>query len=133
MYSNLIVKYKNQDDRAGIPVVFFLSGLFFLVIQALHGELSTLNFTAVVRNPDLIYVIIGPTSLGYIGWYVAMKNGNRILITSLSFFIPILSLVFLHFRVGLEIGPVFRIAVILLIFGSYLCYLAFRRSVASNK
>ncbi len=132
LYSNLIVKYKNQNDRAGIPVVFFLSGIVFLIIQAGRGELSTLKLTA-FRNPDLLYVILGPTSLGYLCWYVAMKNGNRILITALSFFIPILSFLFLHFRVGLEIGPAFRIAVILLISGSYLCYLAFRKSIAPDK
>jgi drug/metabolite transporter (DMT)-like permease len=133
LYSNLIVKYKNQNDRAGIPVVLFLSGIVFLVIQAIHGELSTLKLSTVFRNRDLLYVILGPTSLGYLCWYVAMKNGNRILITALSFFIPILSFIFLHFRVGLEIGPAFRIAVILLISGSYLCYLAFRKSIAPGK
>jgi len=128
LYSNLTVKYKNADDMAAIPVIFFVSGLVFLVIQALNGQLSTLKLSAIAFNPDLIYLVAGPTSLGYLCWYIAMKNGNRTLITALSFFIPVFSLLFLHIRVKLEISVAFWIAVLLIISGSYLCYRALQKS-----
>ena len=128
LYSNLTVKYKNKDDMAAIPVIFMVSGLIFLGIQGLRGQLSSLRLSVETFSPDLLYLIIGPTSLGYLCWYIAMKNGNRTLITALSFFIPVLSLIFLHIRVHLKIGPVFWIAVILLISGSYLCFRALRSS-----
>jgi drug/metabolite transporter (DMT)-like permease len=133
LYSNLTVKYKNEDDMAAIPVIFVASGLIFLGIQAVNGQLSTLQLSAATVGPDLLYTIIGPTSMGYLCWYIAMKNGNRTLITALSFFIPVLSLVFLRIRVNLEISPVFWIAVILLISGSYLCYRALRSSTLHIK
>jgi drug/metabolite transporter (DMT)-like permease len=128
MYSNLTVKYKNQDDMAGIPVIFLASGLAFLGIQALNGQLATLKPSALFLNPDLVYVIVGPTSLGYLFWYIAMKNGDRMFITALSFFIPVLSLLFLHIRIRLPIGPAFWIAVMLLVSGSYLGYQALQNS-----
>lgn len=128
MYSNLTVKHKNQDDMAGIPVIFLASGLVFLCIQVFNGQLATINPSAIFLNPDLFYVIVGPTSLGYLCWYIAMKNGDRIFITALSFFIPVLSLIFLHIRIKLPIGPAFWMAVMLLISGSYLCYRALQNS-----
>ena len=128
LYSNLTVKHKNQDDMAGIPVIFITSGLIFLGIQGLSGQISTIHLSAPLVNPDLIYVVSGPTSLGYLCWYLAMKNGNRALITALSFFIPMLSLLFLHFRIKMEISLIFWIAVALLIAGSYLCYRALHLS-----
>jgi drug/metabolite transporter (DMT)-like permease len=128
LYSNLTVKYKSQDDMAGLPVIFMLSGLVFLSIQGVNGQLSSLHLSAVVMNPDLLFVILGPTSLGYLSWFIAMKFGNRALITALSFFIPVLSLLFLHFRINIEILPVFWVAVLLLISGSYLCYRAQQHS-----
>jgi drug/metabolite transporter (DMT)-like permease len=124
LYSNLTVKYKSGDDMAGIPVIFILSGLVFLCIQGVKGQLSSLHLSAVVLNPDLLFVILGPTSLGYLSWFIAMKLGNRTLITALSFFIPVLSLLFLHLRANMVILPVFWVAVLLLISGSYLCYRA---------
>jgi drug/metabolite transporter (DMT)-like permease len=128
LYSNLTVKYQSQDDMAGIPVIFMLSGLVFLCILIVKGQLSSLHLSAVAVNPDLLYMILGPTSLGYLCWFIALKQGNRALITALSFFIPVLSLLFLHFRVNMVILPVFWVAVLLLISGSYLCYRAQQRS-----
>jgi drug/metabolite transporter (DMT)-like permease len=109
---------------AGLPVIFILSGLVFLGIQGVNGQLSSLNVSAALLDHDLLYMIAGPTSLGYLCWFIAMKQGNRTLITALSFFIPVLSLLFLHIRVDMVILPVFWMAVALLISGSYLCYRA---------
>ena len=128
LYSNLTVKYNSKDDMAGIPVIFIISGLVFLGIQGFTGQLATIELSAIAFNPDLIYLVAGPTSLGYLCWFIAMKQGNRTLITALSFFIPVLSLLFLHIRVNLIIGMMFWIAVALLISGSYLCYRAVQHS-----
>ena len=133
LYSNLTVKYKNADDMAAIPVIFVASGLVFFAIQALNGQLSTIRLSAIAFNHDLIYLVAGPTSLGYLCWYIAMKKGNRTLITALSFFIPLLSLVFLHFRVELEISAVFWLAVVCIISGSYLCYRTLQKSTVFIK
>jgi drug/metabolite transporter (DMT)-like permease len=125
LYTNLTAKFKSEDDIAALPVLFLLSSLSFLLIIAIRGELSQLHFSAIAFNPELLYIIIGPTTLAYLFWYLAIKWGNRTLITSLSFFIPILSIAILHFKLRLDVSLYFWLAVFLLISGSYICYRSF--------
>lgn len=132
IYSNLTVKHDSGDDLAAIPVVLVLSGLVFLAILAFRGELNTLHLGDVWRNPELVYMIIGPTSLGYLGWFFAVKYGNRNLVTSLSFFIPLMSLTITHLRMQIGISTVFWIATLLIISGSYLCYHSFKPASPST-
>lgn len=126
-YSNLTAKYRSSDDLAGIPIVFFASGLIFLIMLGIKGGLHSFRFDALFRNPELAYMIAGPTSMGYLGWYFAIKRGNKNLVTSLSFFIPLLSLLIIHFRFNIPITFLFWLAVLLLTAGSYLCYRSFRK------
>jgi drug/metabolite transporter (DMT)-like permease len=132
IYSNLTVKHDTGDDLAAIPVVLFLSGLVFLGILAGKGQLNTLHFGDVWRNPELVYMIAGPTALGYLGWFFAVKYGNRNLVTSLSFFIPLMSLSITHVRMKIAVSPLFWIATLLIISGSYLCYLSFKPASPST-
>jgi drug/metabolite transporter (DMT)-like permease len=132
-YCNLTVRYSTHDDIAGIPVIFLISGLFFLFIQGLNGQFTTIHLTAIVFNADLLYIIAGPTSFGYLCWYFAIKSGNKNLVTSLSFFIPLLSMLFIHAKFQIEISILFWLAVMLIISGSYLCYRSFLHPVTSQK
>jgi drug/metabolite transporter (DMT)-like permease len=132
VYSNLTVKHDTGDDLAAIPVVLFLSGLVFLGILVGKGQLNTLHFGDVWRTPELVYMIAGPTALGYLGWFFAVKYGNRNLVTSLSFFIPLMSLSITHMRMKIAVSPLFWIATLLIISGSYLCYLSFKPASPST-
>ena len=125
LYSNLTIRYKKNDDRAGIPVLFILTGVAFLVAQTVKGQLSTISPSSVFSNPEMIYMIIGPTSLAYFLWYLSMKYGNRNLVISLSFFIPLLSVLITSIKFHMAIGTIFWVAIVLLIVGSYLCYKSF--------
>jgi drug/metabolite transporter (DMT)-like permease len=126
LYSNFTVRFKSGNDLAAIPFIFILSSLVFLGILFFTGQISRLHLSAIFHNHDLQYMVAGPTSLGYLGWYFAMKKGNKMLVTALSFFIPMLSLIMLRIKFHMEIRIMFWIAVILLISGSYMCYRAFR-------
>jgi drug/metabolite transporter (DMT)-like permease len=129
LYSNLTIKHKTEEDIAGIPVIFVFISLVFFTIQMIKGQLSTISLSSVFQNPELFYQVIGPTSAGYLFWYIAIKKGNRNLITSLSFFIPLLSVLVIGLKFRIVIGAAFWFAVILLISGSYLCYRAMRVSI----
>jgi drug/metabolite transporter (DMT)-like permease len=133
IYSNLTIKYSTNKDMAGIPVIFLISGLCFLVIQGFSGQITTIHLNAIILNTDLLYIVLGPTSLGYLFWYIVIKQGNKNLATSLSFFIPLLSLLFIRAKFHIPIGISFWLAVILLISGSYLCYQSFRNAFNSKK
>lgn len=126
VYSNLTSKYKTQEDIAGIPVIFLISGLIFLLILGLKGQLTTIHFSAIVQDTDLLYIIAGPTSIGYLFWYFAMKNGNRYLVTSISFLIPLFSMLIILLKLHTEINFLFWIASMFLVTGSYLCYKSFQ-------
>jgi drug/metabolite transporter (DMT)-like permease len=125
LYSNLTIRSRREDDIAGIPVVFLIVGILFLVIQWIRHEGSTVSFSRIYLNPELLYQVLGPTGLGYLLWYIGMRRGNRNLITSLSFFIPVLSMFIIGLKFRIHIGPVFWVAIGLLILGSYACYRAF--------
>ncbi len=124
LYSNLTIRYQRNDDMAALPILFILTGIAFLIAQIIKGEASTINL-ADCLNPELIYMVIGPTSLAYFLWYLAMKYGNRNLVTSLSFFIPLFSILITSLKFGMTIGFTFWLAILLLIGGSYLCYRSF--------
>jgi drug/metabolite transporter (DMT)-like permease len=128
LYSNLISKHKTEDDLAGIPVIFLISGMIFLLILVTKGQLATVHLSSMFKNADLLYMIIGPTSLGYLFWYFAMKHGNRYLVTSISFFIPLFSLLIIRIKFHNEISFLFWVAALLSITGSYLCYKSFQHS-----
>ena len=122
LYTNLTVRHESGSDLKVIPIVFMISSFIFLMILAVTGKLSTISLTAPLRDPELVYLILGPTSMGYLGWYIAIKKGNRNLVTSLSFFIPLLSLLIIHFRFKVPVSLLFWAAAMLLIAGSYLFY-----------
>jgi drug/metabolite transporter (DMT)-like permease len=133
IYSNLTSKYKTEDDIAGIPIIFLISGLIFLLITAIKGQLTTVHLSGIFQNPDLLYLIAGPTSLGYLFWYFAMKKGNKYLVTSISFFIPLFSILIISFKFHTEIRFFFWLSAMMLITGSYLCYKSFQDSLIINE
>jgi drug/metabolite transporter (DMT)-like permease len=124
IYSNLIKKYNTDDDMAALPVIFVISGLLFLLYQLLTNQFSPANFSSLFTNYELIYMIIGPTSMGYLFWYIAMKKGNKNLVISLSFLIPVFSILFISLKFHKDVGLFFWIGAFLLITGAYLSYKA---------
>jgi len=124
IYSNLIKKYNTDDDMAALPVIFIISGLFFLFYQLFNGQFSLSVFHSLFTNHELLYMIVGPTSMGYLFWYIAMKKGNKNLVISLSFLIPVFSILFISLKYSKEINIFFWFAAFLLIAGAYLSYKA---------
>ncbi len=124
IYSNLIKKFRTDDDMAALPVIFIVSGLLFLFYQLYHGHFYLSGFSSLFKNYELLYMIFGPTSMGYLFWYIAMKKGNKNLVISLSFLIPIFSILFISLKFSKEIGIFFWVAACLLITGAYLSYKA---------
>lgn len=124
IYSNLTKKYHTDDDMAALPVIFVVSGLLFFFYQLLNGQFSATGFSSLLTNYELLYMIVGPTSMGYLFWYIAMKKGNKNLVVSLSFLIPVLSILFISLKFSKHIGIFFWIAACFLIIGAYLSYKA---------
>jgi len=124
MYSNLTKKYHTDDDIAALPIIFIVSGLLFLFVQIFQGQFVFSSLNSLYKNHELIYMIIGPTAMAYLLWYIAMKKGNKNLVVSISFLIPLLSILVLSLKFSKEISMMFWVAAMFLIAGAYLSYRA---------
>jgi len=120
VYSNLIGKTANKDDKVALPVIFVLSGLVFFILQFFSKDAQNLSLYPLISNPSLIYTIIGPTSLGYLFWFLAMKNGNSNLVTSLSYLIPLGSVFILSIIHSIPVKTMFWVSAILIVSGAIL-------------
>ncbi len=114
LYSNLIKKYKSSDDIAAMPLIFMVSGLVFFGIQVFRGDAQSFSLSPLLSSPSLIYSILGPTCLGYLFWFLAMKHGNRNLVTSLSYLIPVGSVFLVSSIHSIPVRPMFWVSVALL-------------------
>jgi drug/metabolite transporter (DMT)-like permease len=120
IYSNLIKKYDSKDDVVALPLIFIFSGFVFYMIELFSKGAKSLSLNYVYSNPFLIYTIIGPTCLGYLFWFIAMKYGNRILVSSLSYLIPLGSVFILSQIHQIPVRPMFWISAVLIITGALL-------------
>jgi drug/metabolite transporter (DMT)-like permease len=118
VYSNLIRKYRSDEDIVALPIIFVFSGLVFFVIQVFRGDVQSMNLQLLYVNPFLIYTILGPTCLGYLFWFLAMKHGNRNLITSLSYLIPLASVYLISLLHSIPVRPLFWFSAILIVLGA---------------
>jgi drug/metabolite transporter (DMT)-like permease len=128
MYSNLTKKYHTDDDSAALPVIFMISGLVFLIYLLFKGQFGISNLSSLYKNWELDYMIVGPTAVAYLFWYIAMKKGNKNLVVSFSFMIPLLSILILSLKFSKQVGLQFWIAALFLIAGAWLSYRAIPNS-----
>jgi len=70
---------------------------------------------------ELLYMSIFPTFLAYIFWDRAMRKGNIILVASLSYFTPLLSIIISSLYLQVVIKPSLWIACGLVIAGAVIC------------
>ena len=121
IYSNMTNKHKIEANHVYISVFFFVSSLAVLCIILMNGDFPylTLDSTNVF---ELVYLIVFPSSTAYLFWDIAMKFGNKNLVVSVSFFIPISSTFVssLYLNVNLELD--FWIGAFFVAAGAMLCY-----------
>jgi len=70
---------------------------------------------------ELLYMSIFPTFLAYFFWDRAMRKGNIILVASLSYFTPLLSIIISSLYLQVIIKPSLWIACGLVIAGAVVC------------
>jgi drug/metabolite transporter (DMT)-like permease len=127
VYVNFTKKNLKTDDFAALPVLFMLSGLIFLALLWQSGKFQPHSLKALIHNFDLIYTILFPTALGYIFWNISMKNGNKDLVVSMSYLIPLLSVLVIGLKFNTPPGLATLTASLLLISGAWLSYRSIRR------
>ncbi len=123
-YSNLTRKYQFKNDTIVLPVLFLISSLFILTVILLEGNLKGLNYIFTLSPSQyfkFIYLILFPSTLSYFFWDRAMKKGDKKLVTSFSYLIPLLSTLTTGFILDIRMGANIGIAALLIITGAIFC------------
>ena len=123
-YSNLTKKHQFDNDTIVLPLLFLISSLFIFIIILLNGDLKNLNFIFKLspsQYAQFIYLILFPSTLSYFFWDRAMKKGDKKLVISFSYLIPLLSTLTTGFVLGIKISSSIGFAALLIIIGAIFC------------
>ena len=117
MYSNLAKRYRRDGAPSGIPVFHIATGVVFLAARFLVGETS--QWTAAVAWP-LAYATVLPTALAYVLWETAMTRGDKTLVSSVSYLLPVGSVLFACWYLHVAPGANLLIGCALVVAGAVL-------------
>jgi len=118
LYSNLVRRWAGHAEGGAVPLFLLVTGLVLTIIRFIFPEESSWTPRVIV---ELIYMSVFPTFLAYLFWDKAMRKGNIILVASLSYFTPLLSIVISSLYLRVVIKPTLWIACGLIIVGAVIC------------
>lgn len=120
LYSNLARKFKTAEDIISVPVIFIISSAVVLVFMLFQGKTPELSLTG-WEYLEFAYLFTFPTALAYLSWNRAMRDGNKILVTSISYLTPLASTLISGLYLHVNIGPGFWIAAFMVLLGAVVC------------
>ncbi len=123
LYSNLARLWGSTSDGTGVPLFLVLSGSVLLVLSLIFPERTRWTSSAIV---ELVYMAIFPTMLAYTFWDSAMRRGRMLLLVSLSYFTPLLSMAFGATYLGVKTGWNLWLGCAFVVLGAVICKLSVR-------
>jgi len=121
LYSNLVRRWAGHSEGGAVPLFLLLTGLVLTTIRFMFPEESCWTPRVIV---ELLYMSVFPTFLAYTFWDRAMRKGKIILVVSLSYFTPLLSIFISSFYLRVVIKPTLWLACGLVIAGAVICKLS---------
>jgi drug/metabolite transporter (DMT)-like permease len=118
LYSNLTRRWARGAEIGAVPLFLLVSGLVLAVLRLLVTERTEWTTQSGV---ELVYMAVFPTIIAYVFWDNAMRRGNMILVTSLSYLTPLLSIIISSLYLGVEAGVYLWLGCLLVIIGSLTC------------
>ena len=118
LYSNLVRRWAGHTEVGAVPFFLLATGLVLTTIRFMFPEESYWTPQVIV---ELLYMSVFPTFLAYTFWDRAMRKGKIILVVSLSYFTPLLSIVISSLYLQVVIKPTLWIACGLVIAGAVIC------------
>jgi len=118
LYSNLVRRWAGHTEGGAVPLFLLVTGLILTTIRFMSLEESywTLRVAA-----ELLYMSIFPTFLAYFFWDRAMRKGKIILVASLSYFTPLLSIIISSLYLQVAVKHNLWVACGLVIAGAVIC------------
>jgi drug/metabolite transporter (DMT)-like permease len=127
IYSNLTRKFKVDNDIVSVPLLFVISGIVVLIVQSVKGEVPQLDLSG-WEYLEFAYLVVFPTALAYWFWYMAMREGNKNLVTAVSYFVPLASTLVSGLYLNVGIGIEFWAAAVLVLLGAVMCRAALKNN-----
>ena len=118
LYSILTRRWAGHAEGGAVPIFLLVTGLILTTVRFMFPEESYWTPRVVV---ELLYMSVFPTFLAYTFWDRAMRKGNIILVASLSYFTPLLSIIISSLYLQIVIKPSLWIACGLVIAGAVIC------------
>jgi drug/metabolite transporter (DMT)-like permease len=118
LYSNLTHRWAGDAETGAVPLFLLVSGLTLAVLRLLVTERTQWSIQSGI---ELAYMTVFPTVIAYAFWENAMRRGNMILVTSLSYLTPLISIIISSVYLGVEAGTYLWIGCLLVIVGSLTC------------
>jgi drug/metabolite transporter (DMT)-like permease len=128
LYSNFARRWAGQTRVSGAPLFLMATGVVLTLVHV--GTGGSFDVPWKTRPlAELAYLTLFPTLLAYVFWDTAMRRGNMILVSSLSFFTPLLSTMISCVYLGVPMGRDLWIASALVIAGAFICKRSIRNGV----
>ena len=118
LYSNLTHRWAREAETGAVPLFLLASGLVLAALRLLVTERTEWTIQSGV---ELAYMAVFPTIIAYVFWDNAMRRGKMILVTSLSYLTPLLSIIISSVYLGVEAGGYLWVGCLLVIAGSLTC------------
>lgn len=123
VFSALSCRWAGEAEASGVPFFLLATGLVLVAAWWVDGAAVRHPWT-LRRASELLYLGLFPTLLAYWFWDVAMRKGHVVLVTSLSFFIPLISTIISCSYLGVRMGPSLWLGCGLVVGGAILCKLS---------
>lgn len=118
LYSNLSRHWGGEHDSGAVPLFLFASGVLLMLLRLLTSETSNWSGPA---SMELIYMALFPGMLAYIFWDIAVRKGEIVLVSSLSYLTPLLSTLFSTMVLKVSTSPSLWFGAGLVIAGAIIC------------
>jgi drug/metabolite transporter (DMT)-like permease len=128
LYSNLAARLAPGDGGESVPVFVLAAGVLLAAARLAMPEHGHLNTTGWL---ELAFMAAFPGLLAYVFWERAMKGPGMVLVTSLSYLIPLFSTLLTCWRQGVPLSAGMVAACALVIGGAALCRLGVRPAEAA--
>jgi drug/metabolite transporter (DMT)-like permease len=123
VYSNLARRLTGANQGGAVPPFLLASGLVLLLARAFIPETSRWS---PATGLELAAMILLPGLLAYVLWEAAMRSPHMVLVTALSYLIPLFSTLITTWKQALPMGPGLWLGCALLVGGAVVCKLSVR-------
>jgi len=121
LYSNLTRRWAREVESGAVPLFLLASGLVLAALRLFFPERTQWTSQSML---ELAYMALFPTILAYAFWDTAMRRGNMILVASLAYLTPLLSIIIGSVYLGVGAGWYLLLGCLLVIVGSFTCKLS---------